>query len=454
MSIFYKPSLFLFFIIFNLQFVSAQTSPTIHKPTNADGTVKTYQKSYKDNGTAPLTLPYTPHTDGTTAQKRIVVALVTNEYNTGSSIPRNTVTDVVYGGVSMTLIAKVTGDNNSLGNEIAAFYIKESHLNGSANVTLKYDSKTDPNSAALKSVGVEIFTVSNVNQELSIEQSLVSFNANRPATLSTATGITTEPGSLVLTAITSGDNGSTFSLPNTLTGYTRPFIVPFPNHSYASSYKNHSSVASEKPAFNMTYTGSGQYRVAMLAFRINPDIQASLPVNLVYFKARLNSGNIKLEWATAQEESNEKYIVERSSDSYTWSTVAEQKGAGNSSTRLNYSAIDLLPLPGINYYRLKQVDFDGTVTYSKVVAVNKLDSQEHQLTLHPNPAQGFANINLPYGEELTSVALISSSGKTIIPSFSQNNRTLILDLSALGSGLYNVKVETKQKVYSEKLMIK
>lgn len=103
-----------------------------------------------------------------------------------------------------------------------------------------------------------------------------------------------------------------------------------------------------------------------------------LPVELITFKGAVQYGNVKLSWATAMELNNDRFEVERSQDGKTFSKIGEVRGHGNSSVRLDYSFTDTAPAAGDNYYRLRQVDFDGTEDFSKVVAL-KVDAKQAQM---------------------------------------------------------------------------
>ena len=76
-----------------------------------------------------------------------------------------------------------------------------------------------------------------------------------------------------------------------------------------------------------------------------------------------------LEWATDWELNNDYFEVQRSSDRTLFSSIGEVKGVGNSQTKQEYSFIDDYPLTSINYYRLKQIDFDGGYEYSPIIEI-------------------------------------------------------------------------------------
>ncbi|MCX6183179.1 MAG: T9SS type A sorting domain-containing protein [Bacteroidetes bacterium] len=109
---------------------------------------------------------------------------------------------------------------------------------------------------------------------------------------------------------------------------------------------------------------------------------AILPVELISFTAINKSDKINLYWATASEINNDRFTVERSTNSKQWEAVGEVDGAGNSSSLLLHTFVDEDPLKGVVYYRLKQVDFDGTVAYSGIVSV---DSKLKYFKISPNP---------------------------------------------------------------------
>jgi hypothetical protein len=113
-----------------------------------------------------------------------------------------------------------------------------------------------------------------------------------------------------------------------------------------------------------------------------------LPVKLAMLHAKLtNDNNTQLKWQTAFEYNSAKFVVQRSTDKVKWSTRGEVKSQGNSSTNTNYQFND--DVSGLNntvYYRLVQVDLDGTNTTSKTVSVVISKALQISLQVYPNPA--------------------------------------------------------------------
>ncbi len=113
-----------------------------------------------------------------------------------------------------------------------------------------------------------------------------------------------------------------------------------------------------------------------------------LPIELLTFQAKLNNGVVSLNWITATEINNDYFTIEKTKDGINYKEVGVIDGAGNSSSILNYSSVDENSYDGISYYRLKQTDFDGKFTYSKLIAVNNQKGKDFEFKIFPNPSDG------------------------------------------------------------------
>jgi hypothetical protein len=96
---------------------------------------------------------------------------------------------------------------------------------------------------------------------------------------------------------------------------------------------------------------------------------APLPVTLTSFTGKLVNKQTELRWATASEKNNAEFLVERSLDGRKFETLGTVKGNGTTNVAQYYAFTDAKPAQGTNYYRLKQIDFEGASEYSKIVAV-------------------------------------------------------------------------------------
>ncbi len=111
-----------------------------------------------------------------------------------------------------------------------------------------------------------------------------------------------------------------------------------------------------------------------------------LPVELIEFNVLKNNNQVDIIWATGMEINNDYFIIERSQDGVNFLPLDNIKGAGNSTQTIHYAYVDKNPLPGTSYYRLQQVDYDGTKTYSPIKFVN-FEGLEI-VNVYPNPSQG------------------------------------------------------------------
>lgn len=114
----------------------------------------------------------------------------------------------------------------------------------------------------------------------------------------------------------------------------------------------------------------------------------TLPITLTYFKAVYDQGKVRLDWQTAMQKNNDYFMIERSVDGKTFSAITRIEGAGDSYEQLDYSTYDEEPIHGISYYRLRQTDFDGTTTYSKVQIVSINADELYVFDAYPNPSDG------------------------------------------------------------------
>jgi len=121
-----------------------------------------------------------------------------------------------------------------------------------------------------------------------------------------------------------------------------------------------------------------------------------LPIQLTAFDAVVENSMVTLTWTTASELNNELFFVERSKDGLRFDPILYLDGAGTTNQKRNYRAVDRNPISGVSYYRLGQKDFDGTKTFSKVVAVQVNESSLGIMAVYPNPSQVDSHITIKY----------------------------------------------------------
>lgn len=186
-----------------------------------------------------------------------------------------------------------------------------------------------------------------------------------------------------------------------------------------------------------------------------------LPIELISFDARLNGDQVDLTWSTAVEIDNERFIIERSADGVNFQPILEQPGAGNSQQVIDYSDVDFSPLLGQGYYRLRQIDFDGTYSYSAVRSVfYQPVNTSVAVTVFPNPVtEGALNIRLTGVASDTEVLFTDALGRPVTRRFiaanGQPNQLLELVLAQeLATGIYFVVVTNGEQTITEKVILR
>lgn len=111
-----------------------------------------------------------------------------------------------------------------------------------------------------------------------------------------------------------------------------------------------------------------------------------LPVQFLSVEATLIDRNVCIKWTTATESNNDFFTVERSSDGAQYIDIAQVKGAGTTNSIIDYKVKDIHPTAGVYYYRVRQVDFDGTFAYSEIVSVTVDFPNSSDVILYPNPS--------------------------------------------------------------------
>lgn len=178
-----------------------------------------------------------------------------------------------------------------------------------------------------------------------------------------------------------------------------------------------------------------------------------LPVELMDVRVvDLGYGN-KVYWTSATERNCEKYIIERSIDGEHFEYLDEIKGAGNSSSPLDYSILDPNPSVGYNYYRLKQVDVDGTeFLYMPLMILNKAKG----LIVSPNPVSSEASVRFGSNAKVeTSVKIYDTFGRlvysnTIEAVKGENNFSFSTE--KLSEGVYTLEVKNNNQVNNVKFI--
>ena len=161
----------------------------------------------------------------------------------------------------------------------------------------------------------------------------------------------------------------------------------------------------------------------------------ALPIELVKFEAGLEHGKVALSWITAQEQNNDYFLVERSDDAENFSSIGNvpSKG-GNSTTALTYGFIDDFPVDGLNYYRLKQIDYSGAYSYSDIRIVDRVGRSE--IDVFPNPFTEKVSIQIGEGETAIFLVRIFDYAGTLVHQEKLGTDLKAWDVPLSASGVY------------------
>ncbi|MFN5417407.1 MAG: T9SS type A sorting domain-containing protein [Flavobacteriia bacterium] len=210
------------------------------------------------------------------------------------------------------------------------------------------------------------------------------------------------------------------------------------------------------PDYNYTYTLTVvDKRGCTGTDNVNVFCGIPLPVTFSQFSGVKQSAGNQLIWATSSESQSDYFNILRSNDGITFETIGKVKAAGNSSITTNYSFLDESPRNGINYYKLKQVDFNGEFIETEIIQlVNSLKNDE--LLLSPNPAS--KSLDLSFNSEKNSSVLIQiiDSKGSVVEQIEQKSlvgiNTLKINVDKYSFGIYNVNVNIDGKTISSRFV--
>ncbi|HHP7242736.1 MAG TPA: DUF2341 domain-containing protein [Cyclobacteriaceae bacterium] len=187
-----------------------------------------------------------------------------------------------------------------------------------------------------------------------------------------------------------------------------------------------------------------------------------LPVELLYFNGLADEGRVLLQWATATEINNDFFEVQKSETGEEFEAIGTVDGSGDSDELLEYEFVDKQPFIGENFYRLRQVDFDGSYEYSDIIRVeNELEDFKFLVSIFPNPVEEkefMVDIKTPNFNAPIEIYLVDMFGKLV------SSRTVILgqasdivkfDLpESTDDGVYVVMVRQNKRAIFRKIIIK
>ncbi len=177
-----------------------------------------------------------------------------------------------------------------------------------------------------------------------------------------------------------------------------------------------------------------------------------LPIKLLSFNASLNFAHkVDLKWAATQEMNTSYFAIERSNSDDHFVEIDSVSATNNGAFNTLYSATDNLPMNGINFYRLKIVGLDGSISYSALVMI-RVNNAKAPL-LYPNPARTIVNI-AQGTDPIKYITFYDVTGKTLVRLYGVGISTNTqVATSNLMKGTYIVEITTAANIYRDKLLI-
>lgn len=181
--------------------------------------------------------------------------------------------------------------------------------------------------------------------------------------------------------------------------------------------------------------------------------QNFLPIELSQFYSNVHETKIELRWKTETEMNNEGFHIERSIDGINFKSLGFVRGQGNSNQTYEYDFVDERPLKGVNYYRLKQIDFDGAFDYSDVVSADFSKSRQ-LISLSPNPVQrGSFTLSFPENDAATvEMTMYDYTGRLVRQTQPVGLQTNI-NVEDLEKGIYLIRVDTDGVAAWERVVV-
>lgn len=210
------------------------------------------------------------------------------------------------------------------------------------------------------------------------------------------------------------------------------------------------------PIVDATYNGSDPSFTSTAPFtEFSPFVLGSanspLPVELTQFDAVLDGEVVQLTWATASEINNDYFLVQHSTDGARFDDLGMVPGAGTTGQPQAYQWMHDRPAAGVNYYRLKQVDFDGQYEYSPIRVVDlREETRGPQWSIRPTVTSDMLYL-IRQGEDTGTAVwtVMTPAGRTAFSgTIAEGAENTPITVQSLPSGMYILRVSSREGVWS------
>lgn len=207
--------------------------------------------------------------------------------------------------------------------------------------------------------------------------------------------------------------------------------------------------------FSLFLSLSSLAQIGNSDYKIN-EKSKSMPEVLLSFDAVFDNTKVELTWSSDTENNNNFFVIEKSKDAMNFEALLTIKGFGNHSNIMSYFDVDYTPFEGISYYRLTQIDQQGTILSSRLVSINnKISTSDlamNQSAIFDNPAALMGTENREVLVVLRNERGEESYSKVVID---EELHVLSSDSNTkLDNGTYTVVASSDNRLHSQKLVVK
>lgn len=396
------------------QSVTADNNASITTPTPNSTPVN-------NNAVTTLTLPFTVSANN----NRLLLVCVTNTVNANPPV-------VTFNGTAMTQLAT----RQQGGNRATTYYLVLGSSASSTTADIVADGTTVGNNNIKNMGAISFYNVQQSNPydgQVSTFTSQLTSGQSLPSTISLT--VDSRSDDMVCDCMAAGSVTGITGL-TAFGGQTEKAN----NSAGGTPVRMGMSVKTgASPNVNTGWTmngtlGNGQ--AVYLAVNIR-SVNAPLPIELTYFKGTAAKNSNQLIWQTATERNNKGFQIQRSGDAEIWQDLAFISGKGSTLTANNYEWVDNAPLIADNYYRLKQVDYDGSYTFSPIISI--VGIVKDKVTIYPNPTSSDLFYEYDDLKAIKRIQLFDAVGKLIHETTNINGN---FSVSHFPSGLYWLVMET------------
>ena len=309
------------------------------------------------------------------------------------------------------------------------FTVRDNHVGGGNNksdeMIVTVDSSSGPFAVVTQSGTIETWhgnETKTINWRVN-NTNLAPVNCSKVNILLSLDGGTTFP--VVLAANTANDGSENVQVPNTSTQYARIKIEAVNN----------------------------------IFFTINTKdfiIESILPVTWLSVNAqKANNNAVVVKWSIANESNSKFYTIERSSDNVNYTSIGQVAALNKSADVQQYSFTDNKSFNGVTYYRIKQTDVDGRVSYSAIAKVLSL-VVGNTWNIQPNPAKTSTALYINNNLTNASVTIYNTAGKLVYNNNFKNltaGTQVTIPLSKYAKGVYFVTIKSIEETSTEKLIV-